>query len=62
MKKVNKVPETVHLSKSHLTALNRRRRIIDLGGLIEPWGIGPERWIDWRFSLVDKPGTRVVAG
>ena len=49
----------VSLSKKHLKAVNRRRRIIDLGGLIEPWGLGPKRWIDWRFSLVDKPGTQI---
>ena len=53
------VTEVVHLSESHLNALNRRRRIIDLGGLMEPLGVGPKRWIDYRFSLVDKPGTQV---
>ncbi|MBN2310173.1 MAG: family 10 glycosylhydrolase [Candidatus Hydrogenedentes bacterium] len=46
----------VELSEEHAEAVNRPRRIVDLGGLIEPWAVGPERWIDWRFSLLDAPG------
>ena len=46
----------IKLSKAHAEAVNRRRRIIDMAGLIEPWHVGPKRWTDWRFSLLDAPG------
>ncbi|MFH1006844.1 MAG: family 10 glycosylhydrolase [Candidatus Latescibacterota bacterium] len=59
MRKAAPVPEAVQLSEYHLAALNRRRRIIDLAGLIEPFGVGPKRWIGWRFSLVDQPGVAI---
>ena len=49
----------VELLSEHLQAVNRRRRIIDLAGLMEPWQLGPNGWVDWRFSLIDKGDTQI---
>ncbi len=56
------VPEVVHLSESHLAALNRHRRIAvnyDAGYPQELFGIDIKRWVDFRFNFADEPGSQI---
>ena len=57
---VRKKANPILLSKEHLHAVNRQRRIIDYPGFFVPYRIGsPKEWIDFQFSLLDKGPVQV---
>ncbi|MBN1343014.1 MAG: metallophosphoesterase [Phycisphaerae bacterium] len=52
----------VHLSKEHLKAVNRRRRIVvnyDVGYPAESFGVEVKKWVDYRFSYADRPASQI---
>ena len=50
----------MQLSAEHLRAVSRSRRIIDYPGFVVPYAVGtPTEWVDYQFSLINKPGVQV---
>ncbi len=55
-------PEAIRLSKAHLAAVNRRRRIAvnyDVGYPQSFFGIDVKRWVEYRFCFADQPGSQI---
>jgi hypothetical protein len=51
----------VQLSAEHQRAVNRRRRIVVQYDCHGQMGLDFDRWIDYRFSYADQPGTQIDA-
>ncbi len=53
------VATPLELSREHLQAVNRRRRIVVQYDAYNALGVDFEEWIKYRFAYADEPGTQI---
>jgi hypothetical protein len=52
----------MNLTREHIDAVNRRRRIIIQNDAADPpsmFGMDMSKWLDYRFNYIDEPGSQV---